>query len=321
MYGDLVSVIIPVFNEEKYIRKCIDSIISQDYSLKSMEVLFIDGGSIDKTVDIINSYNNEKFRIINNPNRIVTYALNLGILNSKGKYIVRMDAHAAYEDNYISCLIKTLDSVGADNVGGVAITKGLSKVGMANADILSSKFGVGNSQFRTSSKSGYVDTVPFGVFRRDIFDTIGLFNVELPRSEDNDINSRIRKKGGKVYLNADVKFTYYCRDSFGGVLNQALMNGNALFLTLKKNPRAMSVRHFIPFCFLMSLIVLPIFSFLHYIFAILFLTEMVVYFGLDFAFSIRGNSKKLLYKFFTYPLFHISYGVGSLIGLFGVRLY
>ncbi len=125
---------------------------------------------------------------------------------------------------------------------------------------LSSRSGVGNSNFRTSDKSDYTDTVPFGAFKREVFDKIGVFDVDLPRSEDNDFNSRIRKNGGKVYMACDIKFKYYCRDTVLGLLGQAIKNGNALFLTIRKNPSAMSLRHYIPFC-----------SYCHLLFCLLFL--------------------------------------------------
>jgi glycosyltransferase involved in cell wall biosynthesis len=210
----LVSIIIPVYNETAYIDRCLASLMKQTYSKKGMELLLIDGMSTDDTVAKIKLYcDDANIRILKNEKRLVTYALNIGIQNARGRYIIRMDAHSEYATDYVEKCVYYLENTDADNVGGVAITKGDGFFGEANAEILSSKFGVGNSCFRTESKSGYVDTVPFGAFRREIFDKIGVFNTALPRSEDNDFNSRIRAIGGKVYLSSDIHFTYYCRDT------------------------------------------------------------------------------------------------------------
>ena len=157
-----VSVVMPVYNEEKYIDKCIRSLLLQDYPVQDMEWIFVDGRSQDNTV-----------RILNTPHKIVPYAMNIGIAASRGKYIVRLDAHADYAQDYISKCVHYLDTTDADNVGGVADTKSNGFIGNAVAKMLSSKFGVGNSQFRTGGDSGYVDTVPFGAFRREVFSNYG----------------------------------------------------------------------------------------------------------------------------------------------------
>lgn len=317
-----VSVVMPVYNEEKYIDRCLRSLKTQTYPKEKIEWLFVDGCSRDKTVEKIKQYEFSNCRVLKNEKRLVTYALNIGVVNAVGKYIIRLDAHAEYKEDYIEKCVFYLDTLDADNVGGVAVTKGEGFIGEANAEILSSKFGVGNSNFRTTDKSGYVDTVPFGAFRREIFDKIGLFNTDLPRSEDNDFNSRIRANGGKVYLSADIRFTYFCRNTFSGLLDQAIKNGNALFLTIRKNPKAMSLRHYVPFLFVLSLIIMPILSIFLPVFRWMFLIEGCVYLSLDLYFSLfYGKLKTFPYKVVTYPLFHAVYGIGSILGLFGIKLY
>jgi glycosyltransferase involved in cell wall biosynthesis len=317
-----VSVIIPVYNESRYIDRCLSSLKMQTYPRDRIEFLLIDGGSADDTVKKIKAHTADiNIRLLHNEKRLVTYALNIGIKNSTGRYIIRMDAHAEYAENYIEKCVYYLENTDADNVGGVATTLGEGFAGIANAEILSSKFGVGNSRFRTETESGYVDTVPFGAFRIEIFTKIGLFDPELPRSEDNDFNSRIRKSGGKVYLSSDIRFKYYCRNTVGGLLSQALKNGNALFLTFRKNPKAMSLRHYIPFTFAMSLIFLPVLSVFISFFRWIFLAESVLYMFLDVFFSLKGRPEFVFYKIIMFPVFHISYGIGSILGLLKIRLY
>ena len=316
----IVSVIIPMLNEEKYIENCINSLISQTFPKCQMEWLLIDGDSDDNTVAICKKFEKDNpIRILRNPDKKTTYALNLGIKESIGKYIVRMDAHALYDKNYIEKCVFYLENTDADNVGGIAITEAKGFVGTAIAKMLSSTFGVGGSAFRVSSESGYVDTVPFGAFRREVFERIGLFNNDLPRSEDNDINARIRESGGKIWLSNEIRFTYYCRDNVRDILSMGLKNGNALFHTLKVNKEAMSLRHFVPFLFFLSILILPVLSLLCPVFKYIFITEWALYLLLDFYFSFIKNGKYGVVLLWLFPLFHFVYGLGSFIGLLGIK--
>jgi glycosyltransferase involved in cell wall biosynthesis len=315
-----VSIVIPVYNEEKYINKCILSLLKQDYPQNQMEWIFVDGCSSDRTKEIIESYKHKfphLIRLYNNPKKTVPYAMNIGIKSSVGKYIIRLDAHSEYADNYISKCVYYLDTTDADNVGGVAETKSMGFVGNAIALMLSSKFGVGNSEFRTNGKSGYVDTVPFGAFRRDVFDKYGFYDERLTRNQDNEMNYRIRKNCGKIYMAEDIRFTYYCRDSIKGIVNMAINNGKWNIITMKLCPGSMGLRHFIPLLFLLSLIIMPILIFFLPALSYLFIGEVGLYIILDIFFSIK-LSREIKYiplLMVLFPIFHLSYGIGSLVGL------
>ena len=312
-----VSVVLPVYNEEKYIDSCIRSLISQTYDRKQMEWIIVDGNSTDKTRSIIQSYLEQyPITLLTNERRITPASLNMAIKASKGDVIVRFDAHAVFPSDYIEKCVACLSSTDADNVGGWIETKAEGFVGKAIAKVLSSKFGVGGSSFRTERKSGYVDTVPFGAFKRSVFSKVGLFDETLIRSEDNDINAKIINSGGKVYLSSDIHSVYYCRNTVSGLLNQAILNGNALFRTMKVNPKAMSKRHFIPFFFFLSLCVLP------FVCPLLLFAELAAYLSLDLYFSFVERERKLGFvTIWLYPLYHITYGLGSFLGLLGIKLY
>lgn len=318
--GITVSVIMPIYNEEKYIENCIVSLLKQNYPQKQMEWIFVDGCSKDETRKIVESYM-EKYpsliKLYNNPNKTVPYAMNIGIKCALGKYIIRLDAHSEYSDDYISKCVYYLDTTDADNVGGVADTKSKGFVGSAIALMLSSKFGVGNSQFRTNGKSGYVDTVPFGAFRREVFDKYGMYDERLTRNQDNEMNYRIRKNGGKIYMAEDIRLSYYCRDSISGIANMAIKNGKWNVITMRLCPGAMSTRHFIPFVFLISLMIMPVLSIFSSIFGLLFMMEIGLYLFLNLIFSIRAANaiKYIPILMILFPIFHVSYGFGSLSGL------
>ena len=316
-----VSVVMPVYNEEKYIEKCIESLLLQDYPKDDMEWIFVDGQSKDKTVALIEGYRErypELIKVYTNPDKIVPYAMNIGIKNSSGKYIVRLDAHADYAEDYISKCVYYLDNTDAENVGGVAETKSHGTVGGAIAKMLSSKFGVGNSQFRTNGESGYVDTVPFGAFRREVFSKYGGYDERLVRNQDNEMNYRIRKNGGKIYLSNDIKLSYYCRDTVSGITKMADKNGMWNIITMKLCPGSMGVRHFVPFAFVVSVPLLILLGFLHPIFFYGLFAELALYLALDLFFSIKAAAsfKEFLLLIPMFPLFHIAYGFGSVKGIF-----
>ncbi len=316
----IVSVVMPIYNEEKYIKGCVESLLTQDYPQNQMEWIFVDGGSTDRTKELLAEYQEQYadlIRVFDNPRKTVPFAMNIGIAQSKGKYIVRLDAHAEYNKDYVSKCVYYLDTTDADNVGGIAETKSRGEIGQSIALMLSSKFGVGNSQFRTNGDSGYVDTVPFGAFRREVFTKYGGYDERLTRNQDNEMNFRIRKNGGKIYLSRDIRLAYYCRDSIKGIAKMALTNGRWNVITMKLCPGSMGIRHFVPLALVVSLLVLSVGSFFIQIARWLLALELAVYLSLDIIFSIKQakTTKEFIHLMGLFPIFHISYGLGSLKGI------
>lgn len=320
---DTVSIVIPVLNEEFYIKKLLESILNQDYDFSKIEVIFVDGDSKDETVSIINNTLKDKdinYKIITNKEKITPKSVNMGIKIAKNDIVIRLDAHSEYPKNYISKCVYYLNTTGADNVGCSFDTQLEGIKGKAITSVLTSKFGVGNSSFRTNAKSGYVDTVPYGTFRRSLFDKIGYFNEELIRSEDNEINYRIIKNGGKVYLFNDISLIYHPRNTIKKLLKMAYDNGKWSIYTGYFIPGSMKLRHFIPFLFVLSLIIGIIISLLNIeILKNLFIGELLLYAILDLFFSLKTIKKigliSSLISVIIYPLFHISYGIGSITGI------
>lgn len=276
----MLSVICPVYNEVKYIDVCIRSILLQDYSQKNLEVLFVDGLSSDGTRDIIKRYSVEYpfIKLLDNPHRIVPFAMNIGIESAVGNIIMRLDAHALYPSNYFSTLVSELNRLGADNVGATCRTDVLNKTSktLAIREVLSNKFGVGNSSFRLGvSKIMEVDTVPFGCWKRNVFEKYGYYDVRLIRNQDIELNKRIIRGGGHIYIVSDTYCTYLARETFGSISHNNYLNGKWNVLTVYYTGQfdSLSIRHFIPLLFVLSLLIpilYPIFSdhFPHAIFSI-----------------------------------------------------
>lgn len=308
-----VSVIVPCLNEEKFISGCLDSIIANDYPKDNLEILVVDGMSTDKTREIIKGYN-QKYPFLNlldNPKIITPAAMNVGIKNSNGEIIIKMDAHCVYGKDYISKCVKYLIESGADNVGGVlkAIPSKNSLTAKAIAISLSHFFGASGSCFRTGTdKPKEVDTVAFGCYWKKIFDKIGIFDERMAKIEDLELNLRLRKAGGKIMLFPDIKAFYYpSSNNLKSFLKHNFIDGIWTTYPLKFGFVSGSWRHYIPLIFVLTL---PL--------------SVWPYILLSFFFSLRiAIREKNIKLFFVMPLVfgtrHFGYGFGSICGL--IRIF
>lgn len=321
----MLSVICPIYNEEKYIANCIESILLQDYPNDDLEVIFVDGMSKDRTREIVAGYTQKYpfIRLIDNPEKIVPYAMNYGIKASKGEVIIRLDAHATYEKNYFSSLVRRLNELKADNVGSVCKTDVLNKTPktLAIREVLSNKFGVGNSVFRTGvDKVMEVDTVPFGCWRRDVFEKYGLYDTRLVRNQDIELNKRILRGGGKIFIVPDTFCTYLARETYKGLSKNNYGNGkwNILTVHYTKQFNSLSLRHFIPLLFVLSLILPVLFSLFYLPLILLSALSLFAYVSLLGVISLRLAIQKklsLFYLLVSFLVLHLSYGWGSLVGI------
>ncbi len=320
-----ISIICPTYNEEKYIDECIRSILLSDYPHKDLEVLFVDGMSTDATRKIILKYieKHSFIQLIDNYDKTVPFALNKGIAVAKGEIIIRIDAHASYPSDYFSVLVDNLLKLDADNVGVVCKTEVLNKnkKTLAIKKVLSHPLGVGNSYFRTGiSKTMEVDTVPFGCWKKEIFEKYGTFNTKLTRNQDIEFNKRIKKGGGKIFLIPDTYCVYYARENWKDLFNNNYQNGKWNLLTVYYTSQfsSLSIRHFIPLCFILSLLIPLILSFINLNFIYLSALSLIAYLTLIIFTSIKIAFKQqqhFLSLVYTFMVIHFSYGIGSLIGL------
>ncbi|MBL7942749.1 MAG: glycosyltransferase family 2 protein, partial [Flavobacteriales bacterium] len=212
----LVTVIIPCYNEGAFIGPFLDSMATQDYPGDQLEILIADGMSTDGTRNEIQSRITaaSKIILIDNPKRYVPHGLNLCLARAQGEVIVRMDVHCQYPDHYISACVRHLLESGADNCGGVLDTVPGADTPEAQsiAIALSHPFGIGNALFRTGSKEPvFTDTVPFGCFKKNVFDRIGAFDEELLRNQDDELNGRIIRSGGRILLVPAIRTKYFAR--------------------------------------------------------------------------------------------------------------
>lgn len=323
----MISVVVPLYNEEKYIAGCIDSILKQDYPKDDLEILLVDGMSTDKTRSIVNSYT-EKYPFIyllDNPNKIVPFAMNIGIKAAKGDIIIRLDGHASYPENYFSDLVKWHKKLpDAWNIGGVCDTRVVNSapVSEAIAKVMSDKFGVGNSTFRTGADVEYMeaDTVPFGSYKKFVFEKIGLYNEKLARVQDIELNKRVKRMGGKIYLVPSIHCTYIPRDNYKAFYQNRYNTGYWVIKTcfVTKTTKNLGLRHFIPAGFVLSLIVPLLLGLIWWPIVLISPLVALLYSGAMLWRSVKINDEKTtvwsLFKAFC--CIHFSYGLGSIAALF-----
>jgi glycosyltransferase involved in cell wall biosynthesis len=233
----LVSIVIPCRNEEPYIARCLNSVLSSDYPRERLEILVADGRSTDGTLPLLVRYAalHPTIVLLDNPRGITPAGLNVAIRAASGDIVIRMDAHVTYPADYISRLVAALQETGADNVGGVIVTvpADASPTAQAIAVGLSHRFGVGNP-------------VPFGCYRREIFDRIGMFDEELISNQDDEFNFRLITRGGRVLLLPDVLCRYFARRSFRQLARMFYQYGYFKPLVARKVVRVMTARQLIP---------------------------------------------------------------------------
>ncbi len=322
----LVTIIIPCYNERRFIGQCLDSIIANDFPKEQLEVLVVDGMSSDGTRDIVAEYEQRYpfIRMLDNPSRIKPKALNLGIQAARGEIIIRMDAHAYYETGYIAKCVYYLEKYGADNVGGVRRTLPGSNTlwARAIARSISHPFAAGNATYRIGARDmKWVDTVFGGCYRRVLFDEIGLFNETLIRGQDREFNVRLTQNGGKILFVPDIVCYYYARDSLWDFLRWMYVGGLTPFYVSRiVGRRIFSWRNLVPLVFVLTLIGSLVLGLFWPWFLRVFLVVILVYLLAAVVSSLNivreeGDIRFLLLMPVVFAMTHLAYGLGSLVGL------
>ena len=330
-----VSVVIPVYNEEKYIGNTLNSIFLQNYPTSSFEILIADGNSDDSTKEIISKLivKHQNIHLIHNQDRIIPIGLNRSIQNAKGDIIIRMDGHCEIESDYISKCVESLGTDKIDCVGGVIKTVSNGNlISKSIAIAQSSLFGIGNATFRTSTtQAKEIDTVAWGAYKRGRFEKIGGFDEELLYSEDDEFNFRLIQNGGKIWLDPSIKSVYYPRNSLKKLFKQYFQYGLYKVRVMQKRRGFASWRHLVPGTFVLALLIsIFTFSISHLLFYLIlgsYLIANITATMIELMKPTNSQTHKLsnsstlqliyLYTLLSRTFFtlHLSYGLGFLIGL------
>jgi len=320
-----VSIVIPCRNEVRYIGACLDSLIANHYPKERVEILVVDGMSEDGTRAVVREYavGNAGIRLLDNPKQVTPAALNIGIRAARGDFIMRVDAHLVCPPHYLPRSIAALNESGADNVGGVLVTLPTDQtaVSRAIAAAMSHRFGVGNSYFRTGiTKPRWVDTVPFGCYRRDVFSRVGLFDEELLRNQDDEFNLRLLKGGGRLLLIPDVVSAYYARASLEKLWRMFFQYGYFKPLVVRKVGGVMTARQLAPAVLVGTIVsaalLVPWLDAGRWLFG----ATVGGYLAADLvvsAFLARRLGVRVgLAAIAAFPVLHFAYGLGYLLGVF-----
>jgi succinoglycan biosynthesis protein ExoA len=316
----LVSVIMPIRNEEKHIGEAVSAVINQTYPRDKIEIIVVDGMSDDRTREIIGGLmDRAAVTILDNPKRIVPHGLNIGIRRASGSIIARIDGHAVMAPDYIEQCVETLNRTQAACVGGRIKSVNATFVGKVIAQAMSSTFGVGNSAFRTSDFEGYVDTLAFPSYPASIFERTGLFDEEFVRCQDDEFNFRLRELGGRIYLTPRIQSLYYPRTSVKKLLKQYYQYGYWKVRVMQRHPHMMQWRHFVPSVFVASLATSAFVSLIWSPMWWGFLGIVTAYVLASFAMSLRIAIKTDIRYSVLLPIvfacLHFGYGTGLLVGL------
>ena len=315
----ICSIIIAARNEEDFIGDCIETLENQGLDREMYEVIVIDGLSQDNTADIIvekqKSYSN--IFLFSNPRKIAPCAFNIGIKNSRGKYVFIVGAHAEYPPDFITKSLESIESSNADCVGGREVDVGKSRLGKTYAAVRNTAFGGGLSPYRYSDKKQYVQSVAFGCYKKEALIRAGGFDENLIRNQDNDLNKRIIQSGGEILFDPGIRFYYYARDSLKGISRQLFEYGYWEAKVIKRRKSQLSIITLIPAIFV-----------IYTLFALLFVVlngsafplclEFIPYLGLFVFFAVKAIIPKrlnVLIALFLYLLIHFSIGLGFIAGL------
>jgi glycosyltransferase involved in cell wall biosynthesis len=334
MTAPSVSVVIPCFNEERFIGKVLDNLIGQ-YEHECYEIIVVDGLSTDDTRKVVADFAGRntdlRVRIIDNPARHIPTALNLGIREARGEIIVRMDAHSIPSANYVRRCVERLTSDSPSDLSGDPV----SVVGMPwhiqpGADSLTARaialavahpFGIGDAKYRLeTAKTQFVDTVPFGAFQKKIWEELGGFNEDLLTNEDYDFNYRARLRGGRILMDTAAHCDYFARPKIGSLAKQYFRYGSWKAQMLKLHPRSIKLRQLIPPAFVLYLVTsfllglwwTPALTAFSLVLAVYIL--LAGFFGLSLA-SKAGNWKLFPILPVIFFVLHIAWGSSFLLRL------
>ncbi len=315
-----VSVIMPVRDEAKFIERSLGNVLGQDYPADRMEVIIVDGMSVDGTRDIIAGLQKQhpNLRLIDNPAQIVPPAMNLGLACAKGDIVVRIDGHALIDASYVSEAVETLLRTGADMVGGPMRPYGDTPVRKAVAIAMSTPFGVGGGRFHYLEQEEVVDTVYIGIARRELYLEMGGFDEEMVRAQDAEFSARIQDRGGKIVCNPKIKSRYYPRPDFGSLARQQYKTGFWKVRVLQKHPGRF-FRQLVPPIFvgalLISLAAAPFSKIGLWSFAFIGGSYVLANLAASFISAKKAGWDSLPLLPLTFAVLHLSYGFGFLLGL------
>jgi glycosyltransferase involved in cell wall biosynthesis len=316
-----VSVVVPCRNEKAHIEACILSILAQQPPPGGFEIIIADGMSDDGTREILQKLaaKDQRVKVVDNVDQTTARGMNAAIRNARGQYIAIMGAHNEYAPDYLRTSLEVLQSSGADNVGGSMSCRGESRLQQAIAAAHHSPFSVGGARWHDVEYEGPADTVFGGFYRREIFEKIGLFDEALIRNQDDELNLRLTRAGGKIWQSPRIKSWYCPRGNLSDLFRQYRQYGYWKVRVVQKHPRPASLRHLVPGGFVLSVIALPLLAVVYVPLFFVWVALVGLYLLCNAVASTlaskRHGWKHLLFLPLVFACYHFGYGLGFLRGI------
>jgi succinoglycan biosynthesis protein ExoA len=318
-----VSVIVPCYNEQSTILSMLKAFGSQTFPQAEMEVVIADGMSTDGTRAAIASFQKNfpdlDVRVVENPNRSIPSGVNRAIEAARGEIIIRFDGHSKPYPDYVANCIAAHEAGRGENVGGIWEIQPGADTWMANSIAIAAAhpLGVGDALYRHAKRAAEVDTVPFGSFRRALIEQVGFFDETLLTNEDYEFNARVRKSGGKIWLDPSIRSVYFARATLLELIRQYWRYGFWKWRMLRRHPDTIRWRQALPPLFVLSLISLTILSVMIPFAGVLLAAEVLLYLSIMILAGFHAAlRRRKAYLILGLPLgifaMHISWGSGFL---------
>ena len=243
-----VSVLVPILNEAADIRDALATMRAQRFPGR-VEFLLIDGRSEDGTRAIVEEVAREddRIRLLDNPERGIPQALNIGLRHSRGRFVARMDAHALYPADYLARGVRRLEQGGVDYVTGLQLPHGVDAGSRRTALALDSPLGVGGAGFRRRViEETETDTGFTGLWRRETLEQLGGWREDWVVNEDGELAARLLKAGGRIVCVPEMAAQYVPRRTLRALARQYWRYGQYRVKTSRSHPESMRPSHLLP---------------------------------------------------------------------------
>lgn len=279
-------------------------------------MFIVDGGSTDGTVEKVIELKSHfpHLHLIHNKKKIVSAGFNMAFPKTTGSYVCLFGAHSVYSDNYLKVCFDVLENDESDVVGGFTKHYGSTQFGRATALAMSSKFGVGDTEFRTMKKRAYVDSVAYAVYKREIFEEVGLLDLDLVRNQDDELHYRINDNGYRILMVPSIHSEVQVRSTATKLFSQYYQYGLFKPLVFRKTFSGLRIRHLVPSAFVFYLLSFPL-----VLKSLFWLLPLVLYLLVSLFNAVRVskslNLKTVARVVYAAFILHVSYGLGFLIGI------
>ena len=320
-----LTILMSVLNEEQHLAYTLDQLYLQDFPKYSLEVMIIDGGSTDKTKEIAENYRKQfgSFKILDNPGKLAASGRNIGIKNSTAPYLLVLDGHSHIPSkSFLGDIIKVFEETEADCLCQPQPLNppNIDEYEQAVALCRSSALGHNPTSDIYSQREGFIDPTSSGaMYKREVFDKIGMYDEELSACEDVELNYRIKLAGLKAYLSPKLTVFYYPRSTLKGLWNQMNRYGMGRYKYSRKHNLFSPIRWLAPvgvlgfvIMILLSLVSTPVFD----VFKTLLGFYLLIVLLFSLFLSVREKTPScLLYGLLIFPAIHFGLGVGFLKAL------